>query len=806
MRAPVKWLREYSSPDLDTHALADRLTMTGTKVEAIHGHGVSALDNFVVGQVLEADRHPDADKLSVCLVDIGDDAPSQIVCGAPNVAAGQTVAVAKPGAVMPDGTMLGKRKLRGIESNGMILAEDEVAIGTEHGGIMVLEPNGLVPGTPLEQVLPISTEVLELEITPNRPDCLGVYGVAREVHAATGAPLAPAPWTDDPGTLGDLDPGIASVTVDCPDLCPRFTARVFEDVKIGPSPWWLKARLMAAGQRPISNVVDITNYVMLLTSQPLHAFDLDRVAGAKLTVRRAHDGEQIETLDGQVRTLDGDMVLIEDEQGPTSIAGIMGGARSEVQPDTTRVLMEAANWNGANIHHTSLKLGLRSEASGRFEKQLQPEQAMEGQIVATRLMLELTGARLVPGTIDVGGPGPAPKTIRLRDARVEGLLGARIPRERCREILNALEFATADAPDGLDATVPTFRRTDVTREADLIEEVARINGLDKIPATLPSRHGAYGRLTPRQRLRRRASDALTAQGLDEIVGWSLTSPEVSDRLRLGDEHPLRRMVELANPLSGDLSVLRTTLLGSLLDVASHNRARGANTLRLFEAGAVYLAAGNAELPREPYHLGAVLSGPARPASWRDNAPRPVDFFAAKGVLAGLFDTLRVPWTVSRATEPFLHPGQSARIEVGGAAVGWIGVIHPLVAAEWDLRDTVAGFELDLDAVPEPPTPVYREVSGFPDVREDIAVVVSEDVGAAQVTDIIRAAAGPLLRQAEVFDVYRDPDRLGEGNVSLAVRLTYSAPDRTLTDEEVAERRDAIANALHDQIGGRIRAA
>jgi phenylalanyl-tRNA synthetase beta chain len=431
---------------------------------------------------------------------------------------------------------------------------------------------------------------------------------------------------------------------------------------------------------------------------------------------------------------------------------------------------------------------------------------MEGQIVATRLMLELTGARLVPGTIDVGGEGPPPKVIALRAARLKGLLGVEIPRERSAEILNALEFETADAPDGLDATVPAFRRSDVTREADLIEEVARINGLDKIPATLPSRHGAYGRLTPRQRVRRQAADALTAQGLDEIVGWSLTSPEVSDRLRLGDEHPLRRMVELANPLSGDLSVLRTTLLGSLLDVASHNRARGASTLRLFEAGGVYLPVGEAELPREPYHLGALLSGAARPASWRDNAPPSVDFFAAKGVLAGLLDSLRVPWTVSRATEPFLHPGQSARIEVGGAGVGWVGVIHPLVAAEWDLRDTVAGFELDLDAVPEPPTPVYREVSGFPDVREDIAVVVSEDVGAARVTNIIRRAAGPLLKQAEVFDVYRDPDKLGAGNLSLAVRLTYSAPDRTLTDVEVAERRAAIAKALEDQLGGRIRAA
>jgi phenylalanyl-tRNA synthetase beta chain len=801
MRVPLEWLHAYVKPGLDAHALAERLAMTGTEVERVERHGVTALENFVIGRVLEAEQHPNADRLRVCVVDVGAEAPSQIVCGAPNVAAGQTVAVAKPGAVMPDGTTLGKAKLRGVESHGMILAEDEVAIGTEHDGIMVLDHDGLAPGTPLEQVLPIATDVLVLEITPNRPDCLGIYGVAREAHAATGAPLAPAPWSDDPGTPGDLD--AATVEVQCPDLCPRFTARVFEDVKIGPSPFWLKARLMAAGQRPISNVVDITNYVMLLTGQPLHAFDLDRVAGAKLTVRRANDGEQIETLDGQVRTLDPDMVLIEDADGPTSIAGVMGGARSEVQPGTTRVLMEVANWNGANIHHTSLKLGLRSEASTRFEKQLQPEQAMEAQAVATRLMLELTGARLHPGTIDVGGEGPPAKTIRLRDARVASLLGLEIPRSRCKEILTALEFATAEADDGLDVTVPAFRRADVTREADLIEEVARLEGLDKLPATLPSRHGASGRLTERQRLRRRAADALSAQGVHEVVGWSFTSPELAERLRLGAEH---RAVELANPLSSDLSLLRTTLLGSLLDIARHNQARGAGTVRLFEAGAVYLPDGEQRLPHEPYHLGAVLVGAARPPSWREAQPRAVDFFAAKGVLQGLMDALRVDWRLEPAQEPFLHPGRAARIVAAGQPVGWIGEIHPLVAAEWELRDTVAAFELDLDAVPVPPTPLYRELSGFPDVREDLAVVVADAVSAAQVIDLVRRAGAPLLAGAEVFDVYRDPERIGAGNVSLALRLTYRAPDRTLTDEEVADRRQAIADALERELGGRIRAA
>jgi len=801
MRVPLFWLYEYSKPDLSAAQLAERLAMTGTEVERVERHGVAGLEHFVVGKVLRAERHPDADRLSVCLVDIGTGEPSQIVCGAPNVAAGQTVAVAKPGAVMPDGTTLGRAKLRGQESNGMILAEDEVAIGTEHAGIMVLDGDSLAPGMPLAEVLPIATDVLVLEITPNRPDCLGIYGVAREVHAATGAGLEPPPWSTDPGSEGDLPPSLARVRVECPDLCPRFTARVFEGVTIAPSPPWLKARLMAAGQRPISNVVDITNYVMLLTGQPLHAFDLDRVAGAQLTVRRAQAGEEVETLDGQARRLDPDVVLIADGDGPTSIAGIMGGARSEVEPTTTRVLMEAANWEGANIHRTSLKLGLRTEASARFEKQLQPEQAMEAQAVATQLMIELCGARLVPGTIDVGGPGPSPRTIRLRDARVEGLLGAPVQRARARQILEALEFETTDAADGLDVTVPPFRRADVTREADLIEEVARLDGLERLPATLPARRGASGRLTPRQRLRRAAADALTAQGLHEIVGWSFVGPDLAHRLRLGDVPAL----ELVNPMSAEQSRLRMTLLGSLLDVAQRNRARGAGAVRLFEAGPVYLPRSAGEQPREPYHLAALLTGAVRPPSWREPDPRGADFFAAKGALAGVLDRLRISWSVERASEPFLHPGQAAAVLVNGSRVGWLGVVHPTVAAHWDIDQTVAGFEIDLDAVPEPGTAMFEDVTSYPEVREDLAVVVSDDVTASQVVDVVRRAGAPLLHRAEVFDVYRNPERLGEGNVSLALRLTYRAPDRTLTDSEVAAQREAIAEALAGELQGRIRA-
>jgi phenylalanyl-tRNA synthetase beta chain len=802
MRVPVEWLDEYADSGLPIEQLEERLTMTGTKVEAVHHHGVGALERFVVGRVLEATRHPDADRLTVCAVDVGDGGPQQIVCGAPNVAAGQLVAVARPGAVMPDGMKLGVAKLRGVESNGMILAEDELGIGTDHAGIIVLD-DGHAPGTPLTEVLPIATEVLELEVTPNRPDCLGIYGVAREVHACTGAPLKPPPWAQDRGSAGAVQG--ADVVVEAPDLCPRFTARVFEDVTIGPSPAWLKARLMAAGQRPISNVVDITNYVMLLAGNPVHAFDLDRVAGARLVVRRARDGEQVTTLDDIVRTLDDQMLVIDDADGPTSIAGVMGGERSEVHDGTTRVLMEVANWDGPNIHRTSQVLGLRSEASGRFEKGLAPEQALEAQIVATQLMLELTGARLAPGTIDVGGAGPPPAVIRLRERRVAALLGRAIERPRQAEILRALEFGVQEADDGLDVTVPAFRRNDVYREADLVEEVARIDGLEKLPATLPKRRGSAGRLTTAQRLRRRAVDALVGRGLYETVGWSFTDPGLADRLRLADDDERRRFVVLENPMSEDHSVLRTTLVGALLDAARHNASRGAPDLALFECGTVYRATAE-KLPHEHRALGAVLTGRLHAQTWGTPEPPRAGFHAAKALLGAALHAVRVDWDVQPATEPFLHPGRTARVLTGGEDVGWIGELHPLVARTWDLDHGAALFEIDLDralrhavAVPQ-----YVDLTSFPALRLDLAFTLAEDVPAATVVATVRAAGGELLADARVFDLYHG-EQVGAGRKSLALTLTFRAPDRTLTDDDVAPLRERIVAAVRDGLGGELRA-
>ena len=821
MRVPLTWLQEFCSPGVSLSELEDRLTMTGTKVEALHRHGVSAEEAFVVGKVVSAEQHPDADRLRVCMVDVGDGGDAkQIVCGAPNVAAGQTVAVARPGAVMPDGTKLKAAKLRGVSSDGMILAEDELAIGTDHDGIMVLSDE-LAAGTPLAEVLPIATDVLELEITPNRADCLGVYGVAREVHAVTGAALAPPPWIDDPGSEGEVE-GIA-VEVRDPDLCPRFTGRVFSDVRIGQSPAWLKARLMAAGQRPINNVVDVTNYVMLLTGQPLHAFDLDRIEGGRLVVRRAGDGEQITTLDDVTRTLDGDMLVIEDAAGPTSIAGVMGGARSEVHEGTTRVFLEVANWNGPNINRTSGKLGLRSEASARFEKQLAPEQAIEALAVATQLMVEVFGATLAPGTVDVGTRHVVPRVLRLRDARTNELLGHAVPRLRAAEILEALGFAVTEAEDGLDVRVPHFRHQDVTREADLVEEVARVDGLEKLPATLPSRRGAVGVLAPEQRAQRRAEDVLVGCGLHEVMGWSFVSREQDQKLGVETEP-----VVLENPMSEEQAVMRTTLLGSLLDVAAHNVRRGTQDVRLFEVGSVFAqweegmepppwawapppgtrgarALADRELPWEHRNIAALLTGRLRPVSWREPEPPRADFFAAKGVLAALLDALRLDWELRPDPLVFLHPARAAAVFVGGAHVGWIGELHPRVAARWDLEQ-VAAFELDLASVTHAAVavPSFEDLTSFPAVRQDLAVVVVGDVPAADVLREVRDAGGPMLRSAEVFDVYRG-EQVGEGRASLALHLVFQADDRTLTEDEVSARRKKIVKALTNKLGAELRA-
>ncbi|HET9163245.1 MAG TPA: phenylalanine--tRNA ligase subunit beta [Solirubrobacterales bacterium] len=819
MRVPYSWLREYCDPGLAAGELAERLAMTGTEVERVGVVGPPDADGFVVGRVVVREKHPDADRLSVCSVDTGDGEPRTIVCGAPNVDAGQIVAVALPGAVMPDGTKLGRAKLRGVESHGMILSAAELEVAEEAAGILVLD-EGPAPGTALNEVLPIAEPVLELEVTPNRVDCFGVYGVAREVHAISAAPLAAEPWAEDAVAEGEGEVGdYASVTVEAPELCPRFTARVFTDVTIGPSPAWLQARLSAAGQRPINNVVDITNYVMLLTAQPLHAFDLERVPEGALTVRTARDGERMKTLDDVERSFDAETVLVCDERGPSGIAGIMGGQVSEVSDATTRVLLEVANWNGTNILRTSRLLGLRSEASSRFEKQLHPELCMRAQRIASRLMVELCGAKLVPGTIDVAAASPAASPIRLRGERVTGLLGMEIGRADQAAYLERLGFEVETGEGELTVGVPPDRHYDVTREVDLIEEVARVHGIDEhLPSTLPA-VGQAGGLRRDQRLRRRAEDALRDLGFDEIVGWSFTDPGEAERLRISAEDPRARSVVISNPLSEDQSAMRTTLLGSLLGAARRNLARDATRVALFESGRVYLTPAGPDVePRavgplggafagkrgapfaEAHRLGALAVGALTPASWRDDG-QAADFFALKGVLEALAGRLGLELGFEPGGEPFLHPGRSAAVSIGEVEAGWIGELHPLVCRAWDL-DAAAGFEVELGALVESASAgeeTFEDVTTHPSVRQDLAVVVPVEISAARVRAAVLAGGGELLRSAEAFDLY-EGEQLGEGRKSLALRLEFRAEDRTLTDEEVGVRREAIVAAL-SEIGG-----
>jgi len=803
-------MSEYCDPGIEPAALADRLVMTGTEVERLETIGPPSSEGFVVGKVLEREQHPNADRLSVCKVDTGD-GERTIVCGAPNVDAGQTVAVVLPGATMPGGMKIRKAKLRGVPSEGMILSAAELEVAEEADGIIVLD-DGPAPGTPLSELLPLGEQVLEIEVTPNRSDCFGVHGVAREVHAITGAPLAADPWAEDAPAEGEGEAtDYASVAVAVPELCPRFTARVFTDVTIGPSPLWLQARLAAAGQRPINNVVDITNYVMLLTAQPLHAFDLDQVPDGELVVRAAAAGEKMTTLDGVERTFDAETVLVCDRNGPSGIAGIMGGQTSEVSESTTRVLLEVACWNGTNILRSSRLLGLRSEASSRFEKQLHPALTMRAQAIASRLLVDLCGAKLVPGTIDVAAEVPAPRRLTLRASRVAGLLGMEISQDEQRTYLQRLGFEAEPAGEDLEVVVPPDRHYDVTREVDLIEEVARVHGIDEhLPTTLPSTGRAVGGLSREQRLRRRAEDGLRDLGFDQAVGWSFTDPGEAGRLRIPADDPRAEPVLLANPLSEEQSAMRTTLLGSLLDIAARNLARGAGSLALFESTRVYLREGTPEFAgdqpapfAEPHRFGGIAVGPLSPRSWRGGG-EPADFFAVKGVLEALAAQLGVELGFAPAEQPFLHPGRSAAVSIGGADAGWLGEVHPLVCRAWDI-DAAVGFEIDaapLIAAATLGEESYEDVTTFPAVYQDLAVVLPGETPASEVRAAVLGGGGELLHAAEVFDLY-EGEQVGADRKSLALNLEFRAPDRTLTDEEVAGLREAIKAKL-GEIGGTLR--
>jgi phenylalanyl-tRNA synthetase beta chain len=761
MKVPMSWLREYANPAVSAEEIAARLSVSTCEVERVVRRGVADeggnLGRFRVGKVLTAEKHPNADRLQLTTVDVGEPEPSQIVCGAWNFGAGATVAVAMPGATLPNGLTLDRRELRGKVSEGMILAEDEVELGSDHAGIMLLADE-LAAGTRLADVLPLSEEILEVEVTGNRPDLLSIYGLAREVAALFDVELSPWPGIDQ-ARGGDEQ---IAVDIEDPDGCPRYLARLFRNVAIGPSPVWLRARITAAGMRPISSVVDVTNYVMLALGSPLHAFDADTLAGGQVGVRRARDGEEIRTLDGEQRKLDARDLVIKDGEKAIALAAIMGGEETEVTETTTSVLLEAANFEPYGILHTSERLGLRTEGSNRWEKGVDPHIAEHAARLATQLIVETAGASWV-GENDVHGALPERPVVTLRPERTSTLLGLDVPEERQHAILRSLDFEV----DGGEVTVPTWRSRDVTREIDVIEEVARFV-LDEVPFTLPTRRDAIGRLPRQLQLRREIEDILVGCGMSEAYTPSLVASD-----------PDPAAIRLENPLSSDQSTLRTTLLSSLLAAAERNREVGNTGVALFEIARVYAPTGD-QLPAESWRVTGVLEG---------------EYADAKGIVDTLLEALHVDASVERGEHPLLHPGKTGKL-----AQGWLGEVHPAFGRGW------AAFDLDLGALAEaaPERILYRDVLSFPSVLQDLAFVVDEDVPAAELLSAIRAAGGELVRDVAVFDEYRGP-QVGEGKRSLAFRLAFGSPERTLTDEDVAPARAAIAEALEEQFGAVLRA-
>jgi len=760
MRVPLSWLRDYVRVDATAEEIVQALSIATAEVKEVGRQGVSEedgnLDRFKVGLVLEAVKHPNADRLQLCKVDVGGTEPSQIVCGAWNFGAGAKVAVALPGATLPNGLTLERRELRGQVSEGMILAEDEVDLGTDHHGIMVLDES-LVPGTPLADVLPLVEHVLEVEPTGNRSDLLSVYGIAREVAALFHAELAPLPGSEPDTGARSAEP--VSIEIEDFEGCPRYIGRLFRDVTIAESPVWLKARLRAAGVRAISNVVDVTNYVMLALGSPLHVFDQETLHGGRVIVRRAREGEELRTLDGTLRKLLTSDLLIADADHAIALAAIMGGEETEVTDRTTSVLLEAANFEPTGILRSSERLGLRSEASNRWEKGVDPHIAGAAATLATQLIVELAGARWT-GAADVQGTLPERALIRLRPERTDTVLGLAVPADEQAAILAGIGFDPG--PDGF--LVPTWRARDVTREIDLIEEVSRFK-MSEIPFTLPRRDAMFGRLTRWQRLRRVVEDVLAGCGFYETY----TPTFVAD----GE-------LRLPEPISAEAAALRTALAPSLVDSARHNVSVGNAEIALFEIARVYRA-GAERLPDEHWHVAGIVEG---------------GFADSKWAVEQLYRALNVEPAYERASEPFLHPGKSAR-----TAEGWVGELHPSL-----LEGTWGAFELDLDALvaAAPEAVEFEEVSPFPEVRQDLAFVVDDGVPAAALAAAMREAAGPELRSVSVFDEYRG-EQTGAGKRSLAFRVAFGSPERTLTDEEAAVVRGRIVDALAELFGAVLRA-
>ena len=795
MKLNRKWINEDF---VDLHGVSDkefveRLTVFGQKVETWERMDAE-IKNVVVGRVLSMVRHPNSDHMFICQVDVGREEPEQIVTGAQNVHEGDLVPVALHNSYLPGGVHITKGKLRGEKSNGMLCSFEELGLtqndlpGVFADGIWILNDEDCKPGDDINPIIGNDDTVVDFEITNNRPDCYSIIGLARETAAAFGKPLRhhePVVHGSEAGSIFEhLD-----VEVPAENLCNRYTSRMVANVKIGPSPKWLRQRLRANGVRPINNIVDITNYVMLEYGQPMHAFDYRYVSSGKILVREAQEGESMTTLEGTQRDLKPGMLVIADETKPIGLAGIMGGLNSEIREDTTMVVFESANFNGTSIRQTALALGMRTEASGKFEKNLDPMLTVPAVQRACELVELLQCGDVLDGMIDVINHVPQPRTIPLEPEKINKLLGTKISKEDMVKYLELLEVPVVD--DVIQ--VPSFR-PDLVRMVDIAEEVGRSYGYNEIPVTQfrTATHGGYSR---EMKLEVKTGTLCRAMGYSEIITYSFTSPAVFDQIRIPADSPLRNVLRIQNPLGEDTSIMRTVALPSMLEILSRNNAYHNKAAKLYEIATVYLPREGQVLPEEPKKLVLGTYGTTE------------TFFTLKGELEAIFSGLRMKKAeyTAEKNEPSYHPGRCARITVDGVDIGVMGQVHPLVAANYGMDSEVFCAELNLTKMMGLllPEPTYVPLPKYPAVSRDLAIVCDEEVTVAQAEKVIAAAAGKLLRDVKLFDIYRGVG-VPAGKKSMAFSLELRADDRTLTDSDSESVTSKVLKALEDQLGAILR--
>jgi phenylalanyl-tRNA synthetase beta chain len=802
MFVSYRWLQEYVDlSGVKAEELADKVTKSGIEVEGVENlnKGVSGV---VIGHVVEREQHPNADKLSRCQVDLGDETV-QIVCGAPNVAQGQKVAVAKVGAVLPGNFKIKRAKLRGEESNGMICSLQELGIESKlvakdyQEGIFVFPSDAEVGADALE-ALNLHDEVLELGLTPNRSDCLSMLGVAHEVAAILNREVK-YPEVEFQETEEKASDYI-SVAVEAKEDNPLYVARMVKNVKIAPSPLWMQTRLMAAGIRPHNNVVDITNYILLEYGQPLHAFDYDRLGSKEVVVRHAQEGEEIVTLDDQKRVLKENQLVITNGKDPIALAGVMGGANSEVQDDTVNVLIESAYFRGLSVRQTSKEHGLRSEASARFEKGIDPSRTRIAADRAAELMAAYAGGEIVSGTVEFDEMTIEPAVVSVTLERINHVLGTELEMAEVQEIMNRLQFESKVEGDAIIVTVPT-RRGDITIEEDIVEEVARMYGYDHLPTTLPVTVATPGRLSDYQLKRRKVRRFLEGAGLAQTTTYSLTSAEKATQFALNTASTVR----LAMPMSEDRSVLRQSLVPHLLEAVKHNNARQTDSIALYETGSVFLGTKEGQLPIEEERVAGAITGLWHSHSWQGEK-KAADFYVAKGVVEGLLSALGLDNHIEYkpTNQEGMHPGRTAAVVLNGQEAGYVGQLHPVTQKQYGLRETYV-FELNLKAIfaAKVEEVRYSAIPRFPSITRDIALVVDKEVLAGELQTAIYEAGGELLKEVAVFDLY-DGERMEEGKKSVAFSLRYLDPERTLTDEEVSAAHANVLKVVEEQFKASLR--